>query len=102
MALKIEQECDWCGGREAVDYPRNGGPVPLPAAWEAKPPFPGSSVGPQEKQEVCAGCAAKYDGVLVAADRARDAVFSEALMRARQETAPKGPIRGGQTSSFNR
>jgi hypothetical protein len=110
VGLKIERECEWCGSRESVDLGKGGAldlsKIPLPSGWVSKASFPGGRVGSLDGQELCGSCQAEYDGVLAAADKARDEVYTQAMQRARVRAGTAEKAQSGQkklqSSSFNR
>ena len=89
MALKVEQECDWCQDRKSVALKVTKGQVdlnvPLPEGWEKRASFPGGRVGPQDGMELCEVCKDRYEQVIMNAQRAHDAVLEQAMRTAQSD-----------------
>lgn len=104
MSLKIERACDWCQERSAVMLPKSGpldlSSLGLPDAWASHPPFPGGKVGDQDSQELCEGCSGEYSAVLLEAEAARDAVYTQAMSRAQGRRKAGAATRKNMSSSF--
>jgi hypothetical protein len=105
MALKVEQECDWCQDRKSVALKVTEGKVdlnvPLPEGWERKSPFPGGRVGPPDGMDLCTVCRDNYDKVIRNAQMAHDQVLEQAV-RSAQSDRRKGVTGGAkkQTSAL--
>lgn len=107
MGFKIEHECDFCERRAKVDLPKSGpldlGKIGLPKDWEEVESFPGGNVGPTDGLQLCDECKLEYSPTLEQAEKARDEVFRQAMVRAKSLRGP-GKVSGktAQSSSFQR